>query len=337
MKFNTIGSNLNSRRILVLDHDPDSLAILMEPLNWEGYEVRGVSDCEEALQIASFWRPQIVLMDWMPSTQSLRFLRSIRETIPHCACIFVSANSSTEAIIEGLDAGADDYIVKPFVPLELLARIRTHLRLRDLHEQLAEANAKLKELVDIDDLTGLYNMRSLYQRLDFEMERAKRFGRQVAVVMLDMDYFKSVNDGHDHLFGSYVLSEVGKIIKANTRNIDIPARYGGDEFLVVLTETSYEGVMLFCERIRQTILNRNFENGSDSIRLTVSIGFALTGPGESLNSKELVRHADHALYDAKRNGRNRVCSYERDKRSNVIELKPKSKKSQAKPKKVSGE
>lgn len=333
----TVEKTLNpqNRRILVLDHDPDSLAILIEPLRWEGYEVHGYTEEKEALEALQFWRPQIIILDWLPSATSTAFLKKVREVLPHCACLFVSANSSTEAIIEALDSGADDYIVKPFVPLELLARIRTHLRLRDLHEELFIANSKLQELVDIDDLTGLYNMRSLYQKLEFELERAKRFGRFVAVVMLDMDHFKSVNDGHDHLFGSYVLSEVGKIIKANTRNIDIPARYGGDEFLIVLTETNHEGVLYFCERIRQAILNRTFVSGDDSIKLTVSLGFALTHSGENISSKELVRKADHALYDAKRSGRNRVCFYEPLRPANVIDL-PQEKKDN-KSKKVSGE
>lgn len=128
--------------------------------------------------------------------------------------------------------------------------------------------------------------------------------------MMDMDSFKSVNDGHDHLFGSYVISQVGKIVKQSTRNIDIPARYGGDEFLVVLTEVSYEGAMLFCERLRKTVEKTTFKSGTDSIKLTVSLGFAITQPGESVSARELVRRADHALYHAKRTGRNRVCFFD---------------------------
>lgn len=297
----------------MIDCEPESLEILLEPLRWEGYDARGVSTEEEAHALIESWIPHVVILDWMaPSMAGIRLLRSINERLSHVACVFVSENSSTEAIIEALDAGADDYIVKPFVPLELLARIRTQLRIRDLHEQLLFANEKLKELVDTDDLTGLYNMRSLYQRLDFELERSRRFGRDLCVVMMDMDHFKTVNDGHDHLFGSYVLSEVGKIIRANTRNVDIPARYGGDEFLVVLTETSHEGAMHFCERLRENIQRTQFKNGEDIIRLTSSIGFAITVPGENITARELVRRADRALYDAKHNGRNQVVFYKSD-------------------------
>ncbi|WP_374077207.1 diguanylate cyclase [Bdellovibrio bacteriovorus] len=321
MSFEGSTKQPKSRRILVIDDDKDSLEILLEPLRWEGYDARGVTSDTEAHKLVESWIPHVVILDWMaPSMAGLKVLRAVRERLSHVSCVFVSENSSTEAIIEALDAGADDYIVKPFVPLELLARIRTQLRIRDLHEQLLFANEKLKELVDTDDLTGLYNMRSLYQRLDFEMERGRRFHRDVCVVMMDMDYFKTVNDGHDHLFGSYVLSEVGKIIRANTRNVDIPARYGGDEFLVVLTETNHEGAMYFCERLRENIQKTTFKNGDDSIKLTASVGFAITIPGENISARELVRRADHALYDAKRGGRNQVSFYKSDV-APVVELK----------------
>lgn len=311
MSFETNYKQPKSRRILVIDDDKDNLEILLEPLRWEGYDARGATTEKDAHKIIESWIPHVVILDWIaPSMAGLRVLRTIRQRLAHVSCVFVSENSSTEAIIEALDSGADDYIVKPFVPLELLARIRSQLRIRDLHEQLLYANEKLKELVDTDDLTGLYNMRSLYQRLDFELERGRRFGRDACVVMMDMDYFKTVNDGHDHLFGSYVLSEIGKIIRANTRNIDIPARYGGDEFLMVLTETNHEGAMHFCERLRDNIEHTVFRNGEDSKKLTASLGFAITVPGENISARELVRRADHALYEAKRNGRNQVRFYQ---------------------------
>lgn len=329
MSFEASMKHSRGRRILVIDSDSDSLEILLEPLRWEGYDTRGVTTEAEAHHLIETWAPHVVILDWItPTRAGLRVLRAVRERLTHVSCVFVSENSSTEAIIEALDAGADDYIVKPFVPLELLARIRTQLRIRDLHEQLLFANEKLKELVDTDDLTGLYNMRSLYQRLDFEMERGRRFHRDVCVVMMDMDYFKTVNDGHDHLFGSYVLSEVGQIIRNNTRNIDIPARYGGDEFLVVLTETNHEGAIHFCERLRESIERTTFVSGEDSIQLTASLGFAITVPGESISAKELVRRADHALYDAKRGGRNRVCFYS-PVSAPVVEINPAFKRRKA--------
>lgn len=311
------------RKILVIDDDADSRDIILEPLRWEHYDARGVSSGTEALKLMETWVPNIIILDWMiPGISGIQILQTVRAQHPHVSCIFISGNSSTESIIEALDSGADDYIIKPFVPLELLARIRTHFRIRDLHSQLLFANEKLKELVDTDDLTGLFNMRSLYQRLDFELERGKRFSRDVCVVMMDMDYFKTVNDGHDHLFGSYVLSEIGKIIHANTRNIDIPARYGGDEFLVVLTEVDNRGAMLFCERLRNAIELRTFVNGEDSINLTISLGFAITVPGESITARELVRRADHALYEAKHGGRNQTRFYTPET-NKVRELRPK--------------
>lgn len=311
------------RKILVIDADADSRAIIIEPLRWENYEVRGVSSSEEALKLMELWVPNVIIVEWSVSGSAASgFVQKVRLQFPHVSCIFISSDSTTEAIISALDTGGDDYIIKPFVPLELLARVRTHFRIRELHRQLLFANEKLKELVDTDDLTGLFNMRSLYQRLDFELERAKRFNRDVCVVMMDMDYFKTVNDGHDHLFGSYVLSEIGKIIKSNTRNIDIPARYGGDEFLVVLTEVDHRGSLLFCERLRKAIEARTFVNGEDSIKLTVSLGFASTVPGEEILARELVRRADHAQYEAKHGGRNQTRFYTPDI-AEIRQLRPK--------------
>ncbi len=310
MKSDAVSRSPRSRRILLIDEDLDSLNILLEPLRWEGYDARGAQSVQEGLLLIESWTPHIALLDLKADSGGMLSLNRIRQRLPHSSCLIISENSSTEAIIMSLDSGADDYIIKPFVPLELLARIRTHLRIRDLHEQLVYANERLKELVDTDDLTGLYNMRSLYQRLEFEIERARRFNRGVVCVMMDMDYFKTVNDGHDHLFGSHVLTEVGKIIKENTRNTDIAARYGGDEFLLVLTEVGYEGAMLFCERLRKNIEATHFTNGEDSIRLTISIGFVCYPENEKINAREMVRRADHALYEAKRLGRNRVCYFE---------------------------
>ena len=144
-----------TRRILVIDEDQDSLDILLEPMRWENYEARGVIQLEDALELLNKWTPHIVLIDLTYAQGALNVLEKIQAKLPHASCLLISEDSSTDSIIVGLDAGAADYIVKPFLPLELLARVRTHLRIRDLQEQLIFANEKLKELVDKDDLTGL--------------------------------------------------------------------------------------------------------------------------------------------------------------------------------------
>jgi diguanylate cyclase (GGDEF)-like protein len=239
----------------------------------------------------------------------LNYLNSLTPYLDTTALMVASSDHTPERISQCLDMGASDYICSPFKPTEFLARVRAQLRFRDAKEELIESNQRLQELIEIDDLTGLFNMRSIFEKLEFEMERGKRFSRPVTVVMIDMDHFKCVNDGHDHLFGSYVLSEVGKIIKSSTRTVDIPARYGGDEFLIVLSETPLAGVEQFCERLRSRIEKSVFAQGKDSIKLTVSMGFCTSEVGEALSAKELVRRADMALYQAKKLGRNRVSAY----------------------------
>lgn len=299
------------RHILVIDGQNESLEQVLEPLNWEGYEAKGVNDILRANEMLQILKPQVIVVNPIVNGKlDIEMVSTLHRTSPNSSLILSSENMTSEQLIQCLDVGASDFVSLPLDPLQFLARVRAHLRTRDMHDELLFANDMLKELVDIDDLTGLFNMRSLYQRLDFEIERGRRFHRPLGVVMMDMDHFKTVNDGHDHLFGSYVISEVGKIIRANTRNIDIPARYGGDEFLIVLSETPTEGSKFFCERLRKAIESTTFTNGKDSIKLTISLGFAMTENGESITAKELVRRADMALYQAKHEGRNRVAMYD---------------------------
>lgn len=299
------------RPILVLDEDSETLELMLEPLRWEGYDVRGLTCPSEAIEFLNYWKPQMIIIDPdFANSDGLEYLNSLQESLKTTSLIVVSSNQATDRITQCLDLGASDYITSPFIPLEFLARVRAQLRFLDAKEELLEANQKLLELVEIDDLTGLFNMRSIYQKLEFEMERGKRFNRPVTVVMIDMDKFKLVNDGHDHLFGSYILSEVGRVIKTSTRTVDIPARYGGDEFLIVLSETPLAGVEMFCERLRKKVEQMTFTQGTDSINLTLSIGYASTKGDDNIAPKELVRRADVALYEAKARGRNQVVNFD---------------------------
>ncbi len=296
------------RRILIIDDDDLSRRLVAKALEYEGYQVTLADSGEAGVQRLTEFHPHLVLLDMnMPGLNGLETLAQLRARSEYVSVLFVSADTRSEDIIRGLDAGADDYICKPFEVLELLARVRTQLRIKDLNDRLKRANDRLKELVDIDDLTGLFNMRSLYKRLDFELDRARRYNRSVGVIMMDLDHFKNVNDQHDHLFGSYVLTQIGKIVRQNIRKVDFAARYGGDEFLVVLTEISLEGATTFSNRLLQRIRQKPFVKDQDSISLTASLGLAVVNPNETeTDARSLVRSADRALYLAKDRGRNRV-------------------------------
>ncbi len=299
------------RRILVVDDDPQLVKIVVRALEYEGYNVSTADSGQKALECMSKGSPHLVLLDVsMPGLSGLETLQLLRTKHDYVSVIFLTAKSKPEDVVRGLDAGADDYLCKPFDVLELLSRVRSQLRIKDLHDDLRKANERLKELVDIDDLTGLFNMRSLYKKLDFELERSRRHKGSLCVLMMDMDHFKQCNDRHDHLFGSYVLSQVGKIIRENMRKTDFAARYGGDEFLIVLTDMDSAGAMVFAERLRGLISKCVFENDIHAIKLTASFGFSVKKGASEINSRSLVRFADRGLYKAKEQGRNRVVEYE---------------------------
>lgn len=300
------------RKILIVDDDIDNLHLVSEVLLFQGYQVDKATSGEQALASLNSILPHLVLLDVnMPGISGLETLEYLRRKESYVSIIMVTGQSKTEDVVRGLDAGADDYICKPFNAEELLARVRAQLRIKDLNDQLQSANARLQELVDRDDLTGLFNMRSLYQRLDHELARGRRFSRPVAVVMMDMDNFKNVNDEHDHLFGSHVLAEIGKLISENIRRMDFAARYGGDEFLIVLSETTPQGSYQFTERLRQTIEGHQFQNSEHAGNLTASFGVAVTPADHTVvDARTLVRAADNALYQAKANGKNCIYFYD---------------------------
>jgi diguanylate cyclase (GGDEF)-like protein len=303
--------NDDKKRILIVEDDSSTQSIIQEALNDYGYLTAVAKNGTEALAAINLFKPHLLLTDHnMPDMSGLELLKKLRSKENYVTVIFVTARSDGEFAAKALKLGADDYIRKPFLMDELIARIEVSLRNNDLHRELFVANVKLQEMVEKDYLTGLYNMRSMYDRIDYELKRARRFKRKLSCVMVDMDNFKRVNDDHDHLFGSHVLKEVGHLIRDNLREIDFAARYGGDEYLIVLTEADEEGTKVVCERLRSKIESHVFELGADKIQLTISLGYTIFDTeNETEDARSLVRHADHALYESKRMGRNRITKY----------------------------
>lgn len=302
-----------AEKILIVDDDPQISSLMTVILESCGYEITVATSGNEALKKIDEQEPHLVLLDInMPGLSGLETLEMVRKRDGYTSVVLVSGNSDTEDVITGLEAGADDYICKPFNPHELVARVKTQIRIKNLTDSLSKANKKLQSLVAIDDLTGLYNMRGMFERIELEISRNRRFGSGICAIMMDMDHFKRVNDDHDHLFGSFVLKEVGELIKKSTRDVDFAARYGGDEFMVILTGTDYEGALKYAERLRVTIEEYDFNNGEHRMDLTTSMGLAVLRPDATLNltAKELVQWADRALYESKEGGRNKVAGYD---------------------------
>lgn len=296
---------------MIVEDDQPVLEVVNEALVQAGFVTAVATSAEEAFDKITDFEPDLVLSDHdMPHMTGLDMLVKLRQNQNYVSVIFVSGRSDLKTICDSLEIGADDYIRKPFRFEELIARIKNCLRTKEVHVQLQAANEKLQEMVDRDYLTGLYNMRTMYERIDFELARARRYDRQVAAVMIDMDHFKTVNDHNDHLFGSYVLAEMGKILGQMVRGTDLAARYGGDEFLVILTEVDREGAKTFCERLRERIEKHTFENENSRIKLTISLGYSIFSGEEGIDARSLVRHADHALYVAKEGGRNQSFEYD---------------------------
>ena len=223
--------------------------------------------------------------------------------------LVLSHKSATAERVRGLQLGADDYLPRPCDPAELLARAKALLRNKSTHDKIRKLQVSLEQMVVSDPLTGLHNRRYLMDRLTQEMQRADRHNEPLAFAMIDLDGFKPINDQFGHVVGDKVLRAVGNAVSRCVRVSDIAARYGGDEFAVILPQTPPEGAMRVVERMLRTIseLTLQDENGA-AVKVTASLGLAYY-PAEDLETPEdLVHSADGALYGAKRSGKNRYTS-----------------------------
>ena len=225
--------------------------------------------------------------------------------------IMLTGEADQEDKVEGLDLGADDYITKPFQAAELLARIRAAKRIVDLQRELVESNKRLEMLSITDGLTKLFNHRHFQDELARAFEESIRYERPLSLAIVDLDFFKKVNDTYGHAVGDEVLKGVSRMFQGSTRSTDLVARYGGEEFAVMMPETELGAALTFAEQIRSMVESTPIETQAGPVRATVSIGLS-TVPHTKIHSpKELIVAADKALYRAKKEGRNQVQAEKR--------------------------
>ena len=315
------------KRILVVDDHEDNIELLRARLEARGYEVFGASDGQAALDQVEHISPDLILLDvMMPKMDGMEVVRRLKanKNLPFIPVIMQTALDSTENKVQGLDAGADDYITKPINFAELEARVNSLLRikqleteLRDREKHVSALNAELAGLNDkllrislTDGLTEIDNRRCLEDRLHEMWQRSVRLNEPIALIMCDIDKFKSVNDKFGHQAGDSVLKEVAKLLKDEAREIDRVGRYGGEEFLLILSGTVLDAAVTFAERLREKVEGHTFSYAGGTLRRTMSCGVAAAPHPRVKDQEALLRAADDALYVAKETGRNRVVRYD---------------------------
>ena len=308
------------KRILVVDDHEDNIELLRARLEARGYEVEGASDGQAALDAVNRSCPDLILLDvMMPKMDGMEVVKRLKsnKALPFIPVIMQTALDSTENKVEGLDAGADDYITKPINFAELEARVNSLLRIKTLQSDLAarekelsELNNKLREISLTDGLTQVDNRRSLEERLREMWQHSVRLHEPIALIICDIDKFKSVNDNYGHQAGDAVLREFAQLLKGDAREIDRVGRYGGEEFLLILSGTVLDAAVTFAERLREKVEGHTFTYAGGTLTRTMSCGVAASPHPRVKDQEALLRAADDALYVAKETGRNRVVRFD---------------------------
>lgn len=308
--------------ILVVDDHEDNVEVLKVRLESWGYRTASASNGADALKYVAASPPDLILLDvMMPEMDGNEVARRIKgnAALPFIPIIMQTALDSTDSKVEGLEAGADDYITKPIDFAELRARLRSMLRIKRLQEaleererQLLEANERLTHMSQTDALTGLDNRRHLNERIDEMFSHATRLCESFSLVMCDLDKFKSVNDTYGHQAGDEVLKQLAVILKDEARAIDHVGRYGGEEFILLLPGTVLDAAVTFAERVRKRIEGHTFTFPGGTLTRTASFGVTGWPHPKIEQCDDLVRTADDALYVAKETGRNKVVRFDSD-------------------------
>ena len=298
------------RRILIAEDDPVSRRMLQLFLEKWGYEVIAAADGIDALRILeSDDAPTLAILDWMmPGKDGLQVCASLRAlpARPYVYVLLLTGRSKKDDLLQGLESGADDYLTKPFHAAELRARLQVGQRILELQTGLIQAHEELLYRATHDELTGLVNRRMIIEAIEGEHSRHLRTAGNFAIIVLDVDHFKSVNDSHGHPTGDAVLKEVARRMVGCVRPYDTVGRYGGEEFVIVASSCGRSGAAALSDRILSAIRSTPVETAGCSISVTASCGVSISS-GNALDPGTLLRLADQALYRAKEAGRNRAA------------------------------
>jgi two-component system, cell cycle response regulator len=298
-------------KVLIADDSATSRAMLRSALTRWGYDVVMAENGKEALDIlAKDDPPPMAVLDWvMPELTGPEVCRRVRETLrePYTYILLLTSKNTKGETVEGLEAGADDYIVKPFDQHELQVRLRAGQRIIDLQLNLLQAREELRERASKDLLTMLPNRSAIAHTLENEISRCHRDHRTVGIILLDLDHFKKVNDTLGHFAGDAVLRETALRLRSNMRPYDQVGRYGGEEFLVVLPNCDLEQAANQAERMRHRLHATGMLVDGQELQVSASFGVTISD-GSERSPDVFVRVADEALYRAKANGRNRIWS-----------------------------
>jgi len=292
-------------QILIVDDDAAIRDSMLEFIKRSGYSAQTVSSAEEAIELLKSTRVDLVITDIMlPGRNGLQLTDLIKQNYD-IDIIVMTGYSENYSYEEAINKGASDLVFKPFRFEELILRLKRVLKERQLTKDRNRILSKLENLAITDGLTKLYNLRHFYNQLEIEIDRSNRYGHPLALLLLDIDNFKTYNDTYGHLEGDKVLVRLGQIIKSCLRTMDCAYRYGGEEFTIILPETTGEEAKNVAHRIKSSVeIESFFPEGGNIVNITISIGVTEYFKKEQLAT--FIQRADQAMYNSKAKGRNAI-------------------------------